>query len=121
MGFISVQRADIQVRPAYASSASLRLDVRIEPDDLEVSDRSMRSGRLREAIGYHVRHGRFWRANWRKTHTLRNVAGAQMKKILEREADTDHRRDGIPRKGSVPPHLERRGRPSSEGDYLFAR
>ncbi len=29
-----------------------RLDVRIEPDDLEVSDRSMRCDRLREAIGY---------------------------------------------------------------------
>jgi dTDP-4-dehydrorhamnose reductase len=29
-----------------------RLDVRIEPDDLEVSDRSMQCGRLREAIGY---------------------------------------------------------------------
>jgi len=29
-----------------------RLDVRIEPDDLEVSDRSMRCDRLREAIDY---------------------------------------------------------------------
>jgi dTDP-4-dehydrorhamnose reductase len=29
-----------------------RLDVRIEPDDLEVSDRSMRCDRLREAIAY---------------------------------------------------------------------
>jgi dTDP-4-dehydrorhamnose reductase len=29
-----------------------RMDVRIEPDDIEVSDRSMRGERLREAIGY---------------------------------------------------------------------
>jgi dTDP-4-dehydrorhamnose reductase len=29
-----------------------QLDVRIEPDDLEVSDRSMRCDRLREAIAY---------------------------------------------------------------------
>jgi dTDP-4-dehydrorhamnose reductase len=29
-----------------------RLDVRVEPDDLEVSDRSMRCDRLREAIAY---------------------------------------------------------------------
>ena len=29
-----------------------RLDVRIEPDDLEVSDRSMKCDRLREAIAY---------------------------------------------------------------------